>query len=200
MTRPEFAKIAAYLSVGTGKPLSPEGMEVYFDCLGDLPFGVMQLAAKRVLLEHPWATFPSVAELRLAASESTRGEVNELASGRAWELAWKAAGRIDLEVDGSIERATSALPPTVVEAMNRYGMVDLCRGKQPVSVVRSQFMEIFDQLATRDRREALLPPATRAALDQAREQYTRKAIAAEPETASAPIRSVLGRIGQEVPA
>ncbi len=99
MTRSEFAKTAAYVGTATGKPLSPEGMEVYFDMLKDLPPDVFLIGAKRVLVEHKWATFPSIAELRSAAVDSMRGEISELSGGEAWHLAWSAVARIDLEVE-----------------------------------------------------------------------------------------------------
>lgn len=35
MTRQDFAKIMAYVSVATGKSLSPEAAEVYYDLLGE---------------------------------------------------------------------------------------------------------------------------------------------------------------------
>jgi hypothetical protein len=168
MTNTEFAELIGYISAGCGKSLSRESQVVYFDLLGDLPFNIGQLAAKRVLAEHKWSTFPSIAELRQAAVESLRGEVKELSGAKAWELAWRAVGRIDPEIDGSRERAFNGLPSIVVEAINAFGLLDLCYGKEPVGVLRGQFLRIFDQLAERERRAALLPPKVHQALDDVR--------------------------------
>ena len=165
MNREEFARIAGVLTLGTGKPLTPDAAEVYFDCLGDLSFEVMKIAAKRVLMEHKWATFPSIAELREAAAETMMGSVKELSSGEAWAMAWRAVGNIDPEVSGSISRGTEDLPPLVVEAMRTYGINALCYGNEPVGVVRGQFLKIFDQLAARDRRKALMPAPLRQAIE-----------------------------------
>lgn len=163
MNREEFARIAGVLTLGTGKPLTTDAAEVYFDCLGDLSFEVMKIAAKRVLMEHRWATFPSIAELREAAAETMQGAVKELSSGEAWALAWRAVGNIDPEVSGSFARAVEGFPLIVVEAMKTYGINALCYGDEPVGVVRGQFLKIFDQLAARDRRKALMPvPLTQA--------------------------------------
>ena len=157
MSRSEFAGVMAYLGVGIGKPLGPESLAVYFDCLGDLSLETLQIAAKRVLMEHKWATFPSIAELRAAASETARAVVKELSAGEAWEMAWRAIGRIDLEIDGSLQRALSGLPPIVVEAMKEMGIPALVYGKEPVGVLRGQFVKFFEGIAARDQRTALLP-------------------------------------------
>ncbi len=159
MTRDEFAQVTAYIAVACGKDLSPEAHEVYFDLLGDLPFEAGQLAARRVMLEHKWSTFPSIAELRQAAAESMRGTVAELFGAEAWALAWKAVARIDLEVDGSKERAFKSLPPIVAESLNAMGLASVIGGDEPVGVIRGQFIKVYEQLAARERRKALLPAA-----------------------------------------
>lgn len=158
MTRTEFVKCVAYLTAGSGKALAAESLEVYFDCLKDLTADIMATACKRVLMEHKFATFPSIAELREAAAETSRGEVKALASAEAWAIAWKVAGATDPEVDGSFERAYRGVPAIVVDAIQAYGLCDLCYGKEPVGVVRGQFLRIFEQLAAREKRKALMPP------------------------------------------
>lgn len=161
MTRVEFATVIVYLEAICGKQLPPASMDPYFDLLGDLPSDVLRTAAQRVAVEHRWATFPSVAELREAAIETIQGSVKELSPAEAWDLAWSAAGRIDLEIEGSIDRACKDLPVTVLEAMRAFGVPALVYGKEPVGVVRGQFLKIFEQLAARDRRRALLPASVK---------------------------------------
>lgn len=184
MDRIEFAKIMAYLSAGCGKPMPAEAAEVYFDILGELPAEVLKTAAKRVVLEHPWATFPSIAELRAAAVDTMRGVICELSPAECWDLAWGAASRIDLELPYTIEKFTKDLPPIVLECMHTFGIPALVYGKEPVGVVRGQFMKIAEQLLARDRREALLPPSVK------------REIAAQRPPA---VAGVIGLIGQEKP-
>jgi hypothetical protein len=157
MSKPEFVSVMVYISAATGKEISEETARVYFDLLGDLPVDVLQMAAKRVVLEHPWATFPSAAELRQAAVEILQGRISEISPAEAWQLAWEATGKIDPEVNGSIETACAKLPPIVFDAMKTFGINALCYGRDPIGVVRGQFMTIFEQLAARDRRQALFP-------------------------------------------
>src|SRR5690349_18631817 len=120
-----------YLGVGVGKSLPPETLAVYFDCLGDLEYEVLALAAKRVLLNHRYPTFPTIAELREAAAGVARGRVKELSPGEAWALAWGAVKRIDPALDASVDRATKGLPPLVVKAMQAFGICALCGGGEP---------------------------------------------------------------------
>ena len=186
MTREEFVRTAAYITAACGKPLAPASVEVYYDLLGDLPANVFETAAKRVCLEHVWATFPSAAELRAAASETMRGIMTELSPAEAWKKAWSAIGAIDPEVEGSKERVLKVLPPLVVEAMQAYGIFALCYGKEPITIVRAQFVKIYEQLAARDRRLGLLPPAVRQSIEK------------EQGELPGAVRSIAGRIGHEV--
>lgn len=178
MTRAEFTRVVAYLAAGTGKALPADSLEVYFDCLGDLPFELMMLAAKRVVLEHPWHTFPSIAELRQAASESARGQVAELSPAEAWSKAWRAIGDTDPEVEGSFARAVEGLPPIVVEAIRAYGVQSMCYGKEPVGVVRGQFLKIYEQLAARDKRLSLYPAPLKKAVEGVAKPLPGKVLAA----------------------
>ena len=173
MTRAEFLTVMAWLSAAIGKPICDSAgpsaeserkarMDVYFECLGDLPLPVFQLAAKRVALNHRWATFPNVAELREAAARSMLGQVQPMSGGEAWQLAWQAVCKIDLEVEGSCERHTRGLPALVVEAMRAFGISALIAAEP--NFARPQFIKIFDALVERDARRALLPASVRAAI------------------------------------
>lgn len=186
MTRLEFGIEMNYIQCAIGVEFRDGQLDVYFDCLGDLPADVFQVAVRRVLMEHRWHTFPSIAELREAAVSVMQGEVTPLSGAEAWELAWRAVGRIDLDVDGSVQRATRNLPPLVVDAMNCLGVANLVGGNDPVPVVRAQFVKAFEQLAQRRQREALLPASTRAAITEMGQREI-----------PAPVRLALAGIGGE---
>lgn len=178
MTYGEFASTIGYIELGCRQKISRESLDVYFELLGDLPSEAFQIAAKRVVLEHPWATFPSIAELRLAAAEALQGHVSELSPSEAWHLAWKAAGKIDLDIPGSADFHCRNLPPIVSEAMAAFGVPSLVNGKDPVGVIRGQFIKIFEQLQARDRRLALLPNALKGQI-KAIGQMPRETLALE---------------------
>ena len=163
-THSEFTSAMAYLTLATGKGLPVKGkddsfgaLDVYFDLLKDLSAEVLAVAVRRVALEHKWSNFPTPAEIREAASETIQGQIKELSSAEAWEQAWRAVGRIDLEIEGSLARHTQNIPALVLEAMRAFGIPDMVYSKSSVSVIRGQFVKIYEQLASRDRRQKLFP-------------------------------------------
>lgn len=164
MTKIEFCKVVAYITAATEKKLSADALDVYFDCLGDLDYEIFSISAKRVLMAHVWATFPSIAELRQAAADTKRGNVQELSASEAWKMAWDAVAKIDPEIKGDFDKATNKLPAIVVETMKTYGITSLCYGKEPVGVVRGQFIKIYEQLAARENRLALFPEKLKTAI------------------------------------
>lgn len=165
MTATEFNRVIVYLELATGRALVVEAREVYLDLLGDLDYQVFLTAAKRVALEHPWATFPSAAELRAAATVTAAGQIAALSPGEAWAIAWDVARNTDPEIEGSFLRAAKNAPPLVLEAIQAFGLLTLCYGDEPISVMRGQFIKVYEQLAARDRRKALYPPAVKKAIE-----------------------------------
>lgn len=67
----EFGKCIAVLISGMGKTMSREQIGVYHQMLKDLPLESLQLAIRRVLCEHEFATIPSIAAIRRLATEET---------------------------------------------------------------------------------------------------------------------------------
>jgi hypothetical protein len=123
--------------------------------------------------------------------------VTDLTPAEAWALAWRVVCDTDPEIDGSFERACERAhcPPRVVEAIRAFGLPSLCVGGgrnlegdnrrvDPVSVQRGQFVAIYEQLAGRDRRMALLPAGVRAAIDTHRERV------------NGPVAAIAGRLAE----
>ena len=161
MTKAEFLVVLAYLEMACGKKLEPKAVDAYFDLLGHHSAEMLQLSAKRVVLEHPWATFPSIAELNKAAVETSRAQISKTSAAEAWELAWDRVRYTDLEIEYQRDRCLNGLPDLVKKAMLTFGLPALIYGKEPVAVIRAQFMKIYEQLQTSAESAALLPPALR---------------------------------------
>lgn len=172
MTREEFGRVVAYITAATGKALEANRLEVFFDLLGDLPFDVLLSASRRVCLEHPWNTFPSVAEIRAAAVLSQRGDLTDISPSQAWEMAQKFRERFDPDIQGEyvivlegkrttypsqFHYLTHKLPKSVVAAIRTFGPLSLSVGDEPTGVLRAQFMETYQQIVASERREAILP-------------------------------------------
>jgi hypothetical protein len=166
MTNVEFARIATIIGIACRKPLTEDELVVYYRYLGDLPADVLQLAADRVLLDRVYTNFPSVGELRHAAASIARGNVVELTAAEAWKIGWQIIAATDPEIEGDFARASTNAPKLVVETIQSLGLCALCYGKEPVAVVRAQFIKAFEQLKERDEQRALLPTATRQDIEQ----------------------------------
>jgi hypothetical protein len=159
MTRAEFAAVMAYLAAGTGKTISDEGMEVYFDLLGDLPLEILQLAAKRALLEGQYPVFPPAGTLRKLAVEVMRPVMSSI---EAWGLLLKAIRRFGYEKE---HKALASLPEPVAQVAERMGWQCLCDSDAP-DVIRAQFCKAFDAQQARDQAMGLLPDRVRLAIAQ----------------------------------
>lgn len=90
----EFGKCIAVLISGMGKSMSREQIAVYHQMLKDLPLEALQLAVKRALCEHEYATIPSIAAIRrLATEESESGWALAMAQvSKAAKLAFYEPG------------------------------------------------------------------------------------------------------------
>ena len=93
-----------------------------------------------------------------------RGEIKQLSGAEAWELAWTAVANIDPEIETSIVKSLQPLPALVVESIKCMGLLPMCYGKEPVAVIRGQFLKVFEQLAARESRTGLLPASTKEAI------------------------------------
>jgi hypothetical protein len=155
----EFAEIMAFLEATSGKSPPKGAVKAYYECLKDLPLDVLQTAAKRVVMEHVWATFPSVAELRQAASETARGVINELSPAEAWGIVMRTMAKLDVAFDESHQaQILSAIPALAMQAAQAFGLMALYNLPDAnLETARAQFRTIYEQLAARDRRTALLP-------------------------------------------
>lgn len=165
--RTEFAKVMAFIAAAIQKPLATtHTLDVYYDLLGDLPLEALQIAAKRVVIEHRWATFPTVAEIREAAVSALSGQVTQMPSGEAWQIAWQTVGRMDPDIPTTVESAMASLPPLIAKAVRAFGVSAICYGREPVTVVRAQFVRIYEQLVQAEQKAALLPDSLKESIRQ----------------------------------
>jgi hypothetical protein len=176
MNRKDFAACLAYVETACKTPLSDKEAEVYWDLLRDLPLDVLRIACKRVVLEHPYKSFPSIAQLRQAASETILGQVAELAPAEAWRLASQAMSKIDPEISGPYSlngkeypsqtvAILASLPLLVRKTVSAYGIRSWTHGREQVGVVRAQFLKMFEQNVAHHKRLALMPDALKREIE-----------------------------------
>lgn len=156
--RAAFVKIMAYIAAGIQKPITDVGLEVYYDLLGDLSADVLNIAAKRAVLEHRYATFPPVAVLRDLAIDTRNGTVKEMTGAEAFGIARKVIARCDIDVPHTMENLWKGVPPIVVAAVDAFGFMALYNlPGDAIETARAQFTRVFDSIAEREKRTGILP-------------------------------------------
>ncbi len=131
---------------------------VYTAGLADLELSRVRAAVERLVKSSKW--IPTIAEIREAAVDVTHGAC--IPGGQAWGQCLGLIRRygshrypgIDFAVDDPLLHAT----------IRAFGWLDLCQSiNQPAD--RARFIELYDQLAKSERKEAAIAPnATSTAL------------------------------------
>ncbi|HWG42514.1 MAG TPA: hypothetical protein VN688_06970, partial [Gemmataceae bacterium] len=158
MTRQEFAAVMAYVGAGCGKTLGEDALKVYYDLLSDLPLDVLQLAAKRALLESHYPVFPPVGVLRKLAAEIMRPPA--MPALEAWGVLQRA---IDRYGDDNPQQGLDALPEPIRAVAEQFGWRQLCRCNE-TEILRAQFSKAYDTAQARERATWLLPVGVRQAV------------------------------------
>lgn len=163
MTKVEFAGAMAWLVAAIGRQIADAEnerqarLEVYFECLGDLPLDAFRIACKRCAMERKYQSFPPIAELRELATETKRGEVQPMTGAEAFGLALEAIGRCDVDAPGTMYHY-HALAPAVRAAVKKFGFMGLYNlPDNAIETARAQFTKLYDAIAERERLTGLLP-------------------------------------------
>ena len=124
---------------------------LWYELLGDVDFGVAQVALKKLMLESNFP--PSLAEMRRAIAEVTTPEAERLEAGEAWAqvrqaIRWFGYYR-ELE-------ALESLSPVIAEAVKAIGWQEICATEE-AEIVRAQFMRVYESIRKRHMEKALLP-------------------------------------------
>jgi hypothetical protein len=160
MNRSEIKKLIGWAAANfphlQDKDLSPTA-ELWFKLLPDMPYDIAEKALIKVLATAKF--FPTVAEIRAAASDLCAPRV--LSSGEAWEQVRKAIRRYGYYAQ---KETMELLDPVTAKAVECVGLTEICYSEEP-DIIRAHFMKIYDQLANREREQALLPPQIRRVID-----------------------------------
>lgn len=154
MTPNESAKLVAMVlgAFPRGIPQNPElarkTAEVYKRMLLDLDYEVAERAVARLIATSRF--LPTVSEIRAAAVDVTQGAVRQ--GGEAWgdvNMAIRRFGRYREPVFDD---------PIVAECVKQLGWQSLCNSTNDVAD-RARFIELYDGLAERVRRDEVAGPA-----------------------------------------
>lgn len=164
MSNLEFGDVVSWLEIAFGKPLadSKEARDkranVYFEMLGKYPVDAFRVAARRIVRERKYQSFPSVAELQEFIIETLHGEIMELTAQEAFNVGMKACGQCDIESYGSVDRAFANIPEKVKRAVWAFGFMALYNlPSSAMETARAQFIKLYEALEERDHRDDLYP-------------------------------------------
>jgi hypothetical protein len=151
----DFLKVMAVLQAGTQKTASPQTIKVYHRCLSDLSFDVLLRAAELSLLQHEYATIPSIALLRKLATEQPTSRLTAL---EALDLARRAINHAGGSYATADDRAAALnhIPSEVAECLRAFGWDRICDSDQP-EVLNGQWRRQWEESQARGERQRLIP-------------------------------------------
>lgn len=157
MTLEETKKIFLMLLVAYPKFDNFEGEKfdlaqvLWTKLLEDVPYKVVDLAVKKLILESPFP--PTIADVRKKISEITAPQGSEMEAAEAWGevvAAIRKYGSYDPEA------ALASMSPRTAKVVKMIGFRDICMS-ETIGVERGQFLKMYDQIASRERQDSLLP-------------------------------------------
>lgn len=150
MDRAEFSRAMAVLTAGLNIRMPEQQAEVYYAMLGDLSVQRLEIAVKRVLLEHRISTLPTVAEIRALAVESGEQGIDPADGLRIVREAVRVFGW------PRPSEALASLPPLVRRVVQAIGWDEICSSENP-EALRAHFFRLIESVSRREHRERLLP-------------------------------------------
>jgi len=134
-----------------------------------LSFDVLLRAAELSLMEHEYATIPSIALLRRLATEQP---TNRLTALEALDLARRAINHAGGSYASADQRqaALNHIPSEVAECLRAFGWDRICDSDQP-EVLNGQWRRQWEESQARGERQRLIPPRLgggRPAIDASR--------------------------------
>jgi len=156
VTREETARLVAVMVAATAQGSRLDGkavvamIDAYSSLLDDLPYDRCNAAVRVLLQSKPF--IPAVAEIRAAVTELEVGPVRP--GGDAWGDAVAAMKSKGSRQTPGIDFRFS--DPVVARCVDQLGWRELCQSTMQTAD-RARFVELYDQLAGHQRREANVP-------------------------------------------
>ena len=138
---------------------SPQTVDVYYQTLKDLPEDELKAAALHCVSEAGRKFAPSVGELRGAVSELRDMATNLPSSFQAWQEVLR-----QFNLTGSYGTPEFS-HPLITRAVNSLGWRELCLSENQVAD-RARFIQCYEQLQERARRDDLLLPEVRGYIEE----------------------------------
>jgi hypothetical protein len=167
MTPQETKKIFAILMVSYPKFFPAEDkdklrltIELWAEMLADIPFEVVQVAVKKMILESPYP--PAISDVRKQIADIMTAPEDRIDASTAWGEVLHAIRMFGWPRP---EEAMESLSPRTRQVVKAMGWQEICQATE-AGVVRGQFLKMYDAYASRERQESLLPQSMKNIIKQ----------------------------------
>lgn len=126
-------------------------VKLWHEMLKDLDFRTAQVALKTHILNNTFP--PAIADIRKAHANITTDENEQLTAADAWGEVMRAVKKYGTY---NQEEAFKMMSPRTAQVAKYIGFYEICMSDR-IDVIRGQFVKMYDQVITRDRKEKLLP-------------------------------------------
>lgn len=137
-------------------------MLVWKEMFADVPLEILTTAVKSLISHFKYP--PSIADIREEIAKIVMPD-HQMTADEAWGEAHKAVKSFGYYKEAE---ALATLKPIVADLVRRMGYKDLCMSEN-VMADRAHFIKLFDNLKERERKETLIPLATRERILQIQE-------------------------------
>lgn len=158
MTKAECSKLLAILAAGFPKfEVDELKVTVWHEMLSDIDYSVASVAAKKIILEKTFP--PSIAEFREAVTFLTSPQI---ATGiEAWGEVKQAIRKFGYYRE---EEALESMSESTRQTVKHLGWRELCMSEDPEGVIRGQFVRLYEQVAGKEKQQAILPESLKEAM------------------------------------
>lgn len=161
MTKGETAKILAVLAASYPKfDVDDLKVQVWHEMLGDLDYKLVQVAVQKLILESPYP--PAIADVRKQVVEIMQDPDDDIDAATAWGEVIRALNHYGYYRP---EEALASMSPRTAKVVRMMGWQEICMSEEP-SVIRGQFMKMYEIYTQREKQEALLPPNLKQTIRQ----------------------------------
>lgn len=161
MVMVEVSKLLAVVAAAYSRfEVNEIKQQLWFEMLKDIPYEAAQVSLKKHICESPYP--PSIADIRRGASNLSAPQGNNPEVGEAWGEVQKAISSYGMY---NPEKAYKSMSPLTAMAAKSMGWREMCTSQEP-SVIRGQFMKIYESLKQREEKYRLIPEELRKGIEE----------------------------------
>lgn len=171
MVRSEVAKLLAVLAAAYPRfEVNELTEQVWFEMLQDIPYQVAQVAVKKLILESSYP--PAIADVRKQVAEVIIPAEEQIDAVTAWG---EVINAIHYYGYYRQDEALSSMSPLTAGVVRCMGWQEICTSEE-LSVIRGQFLRMYEQLSKRKQQEMLLPAGLKKQITEIADRHGLTAI------------------------